>query len=328
MSRPGDELLAVISARQRLPWRAFRDAFNALHSRALASRSGLDEPLGLLRPRSLRLLSELAHAELPPFQVSTAVAAAPTVLARVPRPGLPRAVLCGSRGLSAAAELREACSTFGRDARVITATHPYSGGYAPSAIAVEASDDEVLQLVAERARIRFAGQPPAWGILRTSASVGEYEASLIWTTERDPTWPRMDFDPSSLTFSFERQEDAIRLSSFKDPVTRRQIHRIWRNGAAAITDRDWGRWLYLRERAVPVVVSDSNAQAMGIPATVPLPRLLARALALFAGLAPLRRGHPANPAASIDLYAGIPSEAAELLALKLGQQLVAFQLGR
>jgi hypothetical protein len=328
VSRPGDELLAVVAARRELPWRAFRDAFDVLHSRALAFRSGLDEPVGLLRPRSLRLLSELAHAELPPYEASTAVAAAPTVLARLPQPGLPRAVLCGSRGLDAAALLREACSPFGVDAGVVVVAHPYSGGYAPAAIGVEATDEQVLQRVAERAGIRFAARPPAWDILSASACVADYDSSLRWSTDLDPVWPRKDFNPATLVFGFERRDDAPRFSVFMDPITHRQIHRIWREGVSAVADRDWGRWLHLRDLSRDILLVDPGAQALAVPATVPLPRLLARALALFSGLAPRRQPHPDDASLLLDVYAAVPSQAAEVVAAKLGQQLLTRQLRR
>jgi hypothetical protein len=328
VSRLGDELLAVIAARRELPWRAFREAFDVLHSRALASRSALDEPVGSLRLRSLRLLSELAHAELPPYEAAAAVAAAPTVLARLPRPGLPRAVLCGSRGLDAANALREACSPFGVDAGVVVTAHPYSGGYPPAAIAVEATDEQVLQRVAERGRIHFVARPPAWSILSASASAADYDRSLRWSADPDPAWPRKDFNQATLTFGFERGDETPRFSVFQDPITHRQIHRIWRDSASAVADRDWGRWLHLRDRSLHVVLVDAEALALAVPATIPLPRLLARALALFSGLAPRRQPHPDDGSLLVDVYAAVPSEAAEVVAAKLAQQLLPRQLGR
>lgn len=328
MSRPGDELLAVISARQRLPWRTFRNAFDVLHSRALASGSAVDEPVGTIRMRSLRLFSELAHAELPPFEMSTTIAAAPTVLACLPRTGLPRALLCGSRDIITAAAIREACSSFGQDATVLTLNQPYSGGYAPAMIAVETTDWEVVQRVAERSRVQFVECPPAWTILRASATLDEYESSLAWTTDPDPLWLRKDFNDLSLSFNLEQDEHSLHLSSFMDPVAHRQIHRIWHDGVVATVDRDWGRWLFLNMRSLFIVDFDSEAQIVCIPSTVPLPRLLARSLTLFSGFAPHRRMHPDNPRLQIDVYRGIPREAAELLALKLGQKLIHFQMGR
>jgi len=244
------------------------------------------------------------------------------VLAKLPRAGLPIAVLCGSRDLELASRLREACSPFGRDARVIVASQPLSEGYAPSAIWIEVTDAGILDRLAECSGVTFAAEPPAWRLLRYSASVKDYEAKLAWTSEPDPEWYRKDFSPGSLTFSWTHAEGQTRLSSFKDPVTQRQIYRIWCNGRAAMVDRDWGRWLYLKEAGIGALFFDSNAQRVAVPATAPLPGLLGRALTLSSGLVPHRLTHPTEPMLLIDVYSAVSREAAEFLAEKLSQVLI------
>ncbi|HEU6445185.1 MAG TPA: hypothetical protein VFL61_09025 [Gaiellaceae bacterium] len=318
MSRAGDELLAVISARQRLPWQAFREAFDVLHARALHTGSGVDDAAGYVRTRSIRLLSELSHAEVLPYGGSTAICAAPTVLAALPLAGLPLACLCGSRSLRAAAYLREAASGFSDCVRVITRGQPFSGGYVPAAIHLEATDPELLEEVARRAEIEFVADPPAWQMLQHSGSVAEYEEQLQWNSDPDPAWPRKDFDPDALMFRSNDSRAGDRLSSFQDPLTRRQIHRLWRSGRAATIDRDWGRWLHLKDLGRSVVRFEEAGQALSVPATVPFPPLLGRALALCSGLAPARGPSPENPSLQIDVYRGVGAAAAELLAEKLG----------
>jgi hypothetical protein len=321
VSRAGDELLAVISARQKLPWQAFREAFDVLHARALHTGSAVDDAAGYVRIRSVRLLSELGHAEVLPWGGSTAFCAAPTVLAALPLTGLPVACLCGSRGLRAAADLRVAASSFGGRVRVITRSQPFSGGYAPSAIHLEATDAQLLGEVARRAEIEFVADPPAWQMLQYSGSAADYEHRLQWSSDPDPAWPQKDFDPDTLMFRSSDSGDADRLSSFHDPVTRRQIHRLWRSGRAATIDRDWGRWLYLRDLGASVLRFDETGQTLTVPATVPLPPLLGRALALCSGLAPARRPSREHADPQVDVYRGIGASVAELLAEKLGTDL-------
>jgi len=212
------------------------------------------------------------------------------------------------------------CAPFGHDARVIVVSQPHSGGYAPSVVRIEATDEALLERVAERAGIHLAADPPAWRLLRYSASIEDYEASLDWSSEPEPGWPRKDFAADSLTFRFVSIAGQARLSSFKSPVTHRKIYRIWRNGRAAIVDRDWGRWLYLKYAGAAALLFDSNAQCMAIPATVPLPGLLGRALTLFSGLVPFRRPHPAEAGLSVYVYSGVSPEAAKWFASKLGQE--------
>lgn len=322
MSSTGDQLLLLVSARRRLTWDAFRKSFDLLHTRALNTGTGVKDPVPYVRHKSLRLLSELAHCELPPYGSSAAVCIAPTALARLPLAGLPAATLCGSRGSGTAAALRSACSALGNDARVITVSQRASGGYPPSAIRVEVTDERVLEAVAAASGIRYAAHPPAWALLHYSGSLADYEAQLLWTTDPDPVWPRKDFDAASLTFRSERHDGPPRLSAFRDPLTGRQIHRLWRAGVAATVDRTWGRWLYLQEFGMQALRFHAQLQTVAVPATAPLPGLLGRALALFSGLAAQEAPDPGRPEALADHYTDVPYEAAEMLAAKLGQRLV------
>jgi hypothetical protein len=208
------------------------------------------------------------------------------------------------------------------EARVIVLTQPYAGGYAPSALAVDAVDDEMLSSVCKNAGIDFVPHPPAWSFLEKSASIAEYECSLLWTTDTDPSWPRRDFSVQYLHYEFPQSDDRPRLSSFKDPISRREIIRYWRGDEVATVDRDWGRWLLLRQKAISVIHFDPAAQMVGIPSTVPLPRLLSRGLALFSGKAPFRKANPRNSLRAIDWYGCVPAEAATWLGEKLGQPLL------
>jgi hypothetical protein len=315
-------LLLVVSARRRLTWGAFRQAFDLLHARALSAGIGVDDTVPYVRQKSLRLLGELGHCELPPYGGGALICIAPTVLARLPLAGLPAATLCGSRGSDTVARLRQACTQFGSEARVVAVRQRAPGGYAPIAIRVEVTNARLLAAVAAAVGVRFAAHPPAWALLRFSASLAEYEARLVWTSDPDPAWPRRDFDATSLTFRPDRADGPVRLSSFQDPVTHRQIHRLWRRDVAATVDRTWGRWVYLHAKSVQALSYDPQQQAVAVPATVPLPGLLGRALALFSGLAPAQVSRAGAGKMTFDHYEGVSYEAAEVLAAKLAQPLL------
>lgn len=322
MSSTGDQLLLLMSARRRLTWAAFRQSFDLLHARALSAGTGVGGSVPYVRQKSLRLLSELAHCDLPPYRSRVPICIAPTVLSRLPLAGLPAATLCGSRGSDTAATLRRACSQFGNEARVMTVGQRAAGGYTPTALRVEVTNERLLEEVAATAGIQLAAHPPAWALLDYSASLADYEAQLFWTPDPDPSWPKKDFDAASLTFRSDRADGPVRLSAFQDPLTRRQIHRLWRGDIAATVDRIWGRWLYLHAMGVQALSYDPQKQAVGVPATVSLPGLLGRALALFSGLAPDQVSHPGVQQMTFDNYAGVSHEAAEVLAAKLAQPLV------
>ena len=322
MSSPGDQLLSVVSARKKLSWIAFRDAFDVIHMGALAAGAGLDQPVDLLRLRTLRGFSELGHAESLPISSPTAVAVAPSALVKLPVLGLPMAILAGARPMDAPTTLRKACSAFGADASPLIEAQHATSAYSPAFIAVQAIDDHTLGAVAQVLGIPYVGSPPAWNLLHASASVGQYEASLEWNTDRDPDWPKKDFDPGSLTFRTSNDAGEAHLSVFTNPATRRILHRIRYGGRAAIVDRDWGRWLLLRGLGVDIVRYDATHQRIGVPSTVPLPYIIARSLALFSGRTPDFVGRPGDRAAGLDVYSNIPMEAAEYLAAQLGQKLI------
>lgn len=314
----GDELLAVISARKRLSWRFFRDAFDTLHADALRTGTAVDSSAASARVRTTRLLSELGHVEVLPHAGSATICAAPSILARLPQVGLPRACLCGARSLHTTAELRNVAARFGKRLRVLVRKQPFSGGYAPDAIELEATDVASLEEAATLAGVEFALAPPAWQLLGYSGSLAEYDAALDWNAEADPAWPRKDFDANTMTFRFGSVLTESRLSVFQDPVTRRQIHRLWRSRRAATVDRDWGRWLHLRDLGRSVIRFSEARQELSVPVTVPLPALLGRSMALCTGLAPTRRGTGNAPRVPVDVYQGVGAAAAALLATKLG----------
>jgi hypothetical protein len=321
MSRVGDELLAVVSARKQMSWRAFREAFDVLHSRALKARDGINEPVAFVRRRSLRLLADLGHCEFAQTGSTITVCASPSVLARLPLAGLPAAVVCGSRSFESFECLRDACAHFGREARIFQTRQTQSGGYVPSVITVEVDYEAMLHDVAAEVGIRLAGYSPAWRLLRYSGSVAQYEATLDWNEEPDPSWPRRDFSYSTMTFGINHDGRQRRLSSFQDPITQRQIHRLWQDGRVATVERDWGRWMYLRDVGTAAVLFDTSKQRLAIPSTAPLPGILARAISLFSGLAPIRRSGVANQTRAVDVYSRVSNAAAQLLAVKLGQTL-------
>jgi hypothetical protein len=323
MPTPGDQLLTVISARKKLGWNAFRDAFDVIHLGALSAGAGVDQPVDLLRLKTFRCFSELGHAEPLSISSTSAIAVAPTALARLPLRGLPSAIFAGARPMDTVAKLRRACSSFGSNASTIVDAQPSKQAYSPAFIGIQATDDATLEAVAQDLGIPYVSSPPAWNLLHTSASVSQYEASLEWNSDREPDWLKKVFDPGSLAFRSRGVPAEVQLSAFTHPVTRRTVHRIRYGDRAAIVDRDWGRWLLLSQLGVYILRYDPALQRIGVPTTVPLPYLLARSLTLFTGRIPDFVRPAGDASAGMDVYCNIPLEAAEYLSAQLGQQLIA-----
>jgi hypothetical protein len=325
--RAADELLAVLSARHKLSWHAWRCAFDVLQYNATKDGSAIDEPITFLRYRTLRIFQELAHCDFDEQIASRVCYAAPSLLVAIPNAGLPRALLCGSRGTRAANVLRQARMSFRADAWPIALRQPYCGGYAPSPLILEATGIEVLSRIAERCAVQFIPWPAAWSLLSCAKGLDDYEATLSWRADTDPTWPRKDFSKSSLGYGQTLStNERWRLSSYSDPRTTRTIYYLRRPTGLAAVDRHWGRWLYLSDVGTSVLRFDHKQQVLGVPISVPLPPILARSLALLSGLAPARKMRAEDKRHSLDIYCNVSHECAEVLAGKLRQNLIDAEL--
>ena len=324
--RAADELLAVLSARRILSWHAWRRAFDVLHSNATKNGTAIDEPITFLRYRTLRMFQELAHCDFGEEVATRVCYAAPSLLISIPSAGMPRSLLCGSRGTRAANILKEARGHFRADAWPIVLRQPYCGGYAPSALLLEATEIDVLSRIAEQCSVQFIAQPPAWSMLSCAKGLDDYEATLSWKKDSDPAWPRKDFSEISLAYGQVLATNTqSRLSSYSDPRTTRTLYFLRRSEGLAAVDRHWGRWLYLADAGMNILRYDDKRQLFGVPTSVPLPPILARSLVLLSGLAPSRAAH-SNGAPNLDIYCSVPRKCAEVLARKLRQKPVGFEL--
>lgn len=199
----------------------------------------------------------------------------------------------------------------------------------PPSMMLEASDPSLFMGVGEETGIFVDSQTPAaWALANYSVGVNEYFGSLQKGDIRELNWQRRWFDNASLVFS--RADHAGKQSllvEYTHAVTRDRIYYYWEDGSATEVDKNWGRYLSLSRNRRKVLVYDPRTHCLMVPATVPMPPLIARAMAMCsgkipcpgyacpAGAADLPPGHP------VDMYRGVPPEYASILARKLGQEL-------
>ena len=93
MSSRGDALLFAVAARRVLTWRSFTDVLDVIF--VPDARVGAD--VKQVRSAVAALGSSLGHWDVVSDEQGTRVCVAPPILAALPRPGLPTAVLCGAR---------------------------------------------------------------------------------------------------------------------------------------------------------------------------------------------------------------------------------------
>lgn len=315
--RPADQLLWALSGHRGLDWAHFRGAFEELFADYLADDDA-DRP-EVARFSAALMLDALGHAEAYLSAAPWRIVAAPPVLAELPLPGLPRAVLCGARTPSTAGDVRQAVATVGSQLRLIE-TQPQNS-LAPTVIEFVADSTEQLERLATALNIRRAAYPAALAIAAASAGVNEYVAQLEWSTTPEPNWKRSVFDPRTGRFGFAHRDiPDPRLVRYEHPIAGRRF-KLWRGDRSAAVELLWGRYAVLAELQISIVRYDDLTVTALVPRAAPLPRLLARALTLCSG-------HPSisDPAGDTrntryDRFAGVPPDLFNLAVSKLGQNL-------
>lgn len=320
-----DRLLYVISARQKMPWAAFRQAFDLLHEPEATET----EDAGSVRRRTARALDLLGHADFFFDESGGGVYAAPPVLAALPSTGLPEAVLCGTRAPNTLDQLREVCADHTGNVELEDVAHPRAAALTPSRIALRTETEETLQAVADALSIPYLRVPPARTLLAFAGDLDAYLGQLDAPKQGMlTTWKRKDFDPRHLRFRWGKNErDDFRLSQCLDPNRgNRWVHFLFEGGCRVAVDRNWGRYEALRRASIDVLHYDDRRFVLAVPGSAPLPRLLARALALCSGFAP--RFAPLTALAvtgpetwGYHLYERVPADLAAAVAAKVRQRL-------
>lgn len=332
MSDRGDFLLYVISAWRQMSWPAFKRAFDTLYMRHLASSASPQTPISRFRQRTVRLLDALGHLDVDFREGGGSVYAAPPLLARLPKAGLPEAVLCGARSPRTVSEILEARKARKRVLAVDIQAQENPYASIPRHVIVKAESVEMLAELASELHIGFAEIPSAWALLQYSGSLQDYVETRKWSMQSEINWIRYDFDPMRLQFRDPHDTASdVRLSSYDDPVRLRPIHYLWRGDSSALVDRDWGRYAILNWCNKHVLVYDAHSSLFIVPSSAPLPRLIARCLALCSGRAPVFRTKQQLPIDSpeqngFDAFISVPHDIAEMVASKLGQALVQVRL--
>jgi hypothetical protein len=152
--------------------------------------------------------------------------------------------------------------------------------------------------------------------------------ALKWQRGEQLTWVKKDFDLRTLRFRFEpADDDSFRLTRYVNPTKGTYLHRLSRDGHYAIVDCDWGRYAVLGEHGRNVLFYDERQKALAVPSSAPLPKLLARSLALCSGYPPRTIPSAQLAWASLETYAydvfrWVPVQIAEIVANCVGQTII------
>ena len=254
----------------------------------------------------------------------------PPTLILLPGSGTPCGLFTGARVPETARSLREAVLQVGSCARLLKQSQRIGSIEMPARIIVEAVDRKTLAAIAQEAGIDCdLDEPAAWKFVHLSMSITQINSSLVFGPRKEPNWARRTFREDQLKFNrVGAQPGSTRwLAEYLNPVDKQPRHWLWGHTAAAEVSRDWGRYIILEEKGRSVLLYDERSCALAVPATTPLPALLARAAALSSGIQPDIRT-TMGPVASIPekhpilLYQDVPCAIVEIIAAKLSQKLV------
>ena len=316
---PGDVLLYAASAKRDMTWETFKRIVNA----TCVPDGQQATEMKYVRAEAADIGDMLGHWETVHTEAGRRIVVAPPVLARLPWPGLPRAVLCGSRSPDTITDIREVCDwTDGLSLSIFAQSHH---PYAPTRIELSGESEEQLAAAGCDLSVHYTSTPAAWSIAQASGSVDDYIKTLTWEENEDLNWDRREFNPDLLSFRSPTKPRSptastdlsrLRLVTYSNPAGWDRRDWLWNDNACADVDRSWGRYCVLAFMGRSVLDYNHRDGVATVPRQVPLPKLLARALSLSSGEVPRL-----IPGTGIGLraYSSVPQPLFEMVAAKLHQ---------
>lgn len=311
--RPGDVLLYALSAERVMTW----DMFKRTVDRTCVPDDQIATESRYVRSEALDIGNVLGHWEVVGTGATRRIAVAPPVLARLPWPGLPMAVLCGSRSPDTIAEILATCDSVGGPS--LSMSHQLHHPYAPMRLVLSAESEEQMSAVGRALSVRYDPTPAAWSIAIASATVEDYIRALAWEERAELNWNRRAFDPELLRYrsSDGTYHSQLRLVMYSHPSGWDWRDWLWKDGESADVDRSWGRYCVLASVGRTVLHYDHKDGIATVPRQIPLPKLLARALTLSSGKAP---GLVPDSGIGLRAYPSVPRAVFDVVTAKLHQK--------
>ena len=336
------EVLQVVTRKQTLSWNHFKQVFDVLRARGIsdkvADETTRDSPKNE-RFQVQVVLESLGHVDFH-FGERPRVEVRPATLSRLPKGGLPCAVLCGARDATTRDQVQKVCNSQGVQ---LQAPQLKINAFALEPLLLQSSDLQSLENVARELQILWEPTPLAWQSAHLSPSLEELlevgrEALGAHLSESDYRVHRFnpaccEFEPVYASDFAGQAGDFLTYVPLKGGLNR----HLWieRDETGALRwvplDLSWGRYAALRLRHFRALVYDERRCLLAVPRGAPLPTPLARAAALCSGMAPaLRRINLLQswPPESFvqsshwNFYHDVPLPIAQIIGEKLGQTFV------
>lgn len=289
---PGDELLAYLTGRRQGKADYFNRAFDTINRAVQQNYLVAEKPLNRWSLSAYDTLGFLDYN----YERGTFTVAEPAFIPLPTRRGR-RALLVGSRTTALTEKIQDEAARHGIIVSVETQSRPEL--MLPSVITLMTDDSatqmgcQTIQQVAEAVGIPYLCQTlPQWGLLQLSGKISAFDAQFLAIPDETAAslgWLERVFNPDTLAFDpptgleLDRQLTFIRyeLHSWQ------QHYLLWIDGRGYPVERDWGRYALLARLKKQVIYKSEQSKNVAVPATLPLPRLLARAFTLTSGKLPL-----------------------------------------
>ena len=208
--------------------------------------------------------------------------------------------------------------------------HSRENAAIPRAIYIHATDKKIIEDIANQVGISCdVTSPASWRLACLSTAINEIKAGISFVEYAEPGWKKRTFNKERLVFSNSLiEEESQRLVEYRHPFTNQLHHWLWMNNTAAEVNRDWGRYMVLSDAGYNILIYNEQEFKLAVPATIPLPCLLARAAALCSGIPPLlvvsksQRIGNIPPNHPFQIYSRVPPKIATTIAQKLCQKFI------
>jgi len=309
-----DSLLHVLTARKRVLLPALREISAELEEGSFLQNR---EPDNFRTYKLARFLDMLGHLEYVQKGRASVLFVAPSCLARLPAIDRCLYVLCGGRSAAAADEMASFTLNGRKIAQVsVSSRKSFPDRLLPNRVVVEFDDVENGAQMASGLGVEISGTPAGWSLACMSASCQDFESSLAWRARTLRNEELKFYDPERCGF-VPYQPDSEGLGVRLDDPSFACIIR--RDQEAVVNDLDWGRCWAHAEAGTSCLRYDRNRKLFAVPSRLPLPRLIARALALCSGFPPIHTKLKLNFISDQWLvFQDVPREVALKVTEKLG----------
>jgi len=320
-----ENLIYAMSTRGNITIDEFNSLFRMVYSPGVSDRQ---ESIDVdIRSQFRRLLDSLGYCEFD-FDTRRVYMCEPS-LVLLPAFGLPKAVLVGARTPLLIKEINGAVKNC-KDKMILHYIPQSTVDFnMPALVYIEAIDVESIKTLAAKCGLSVdMDKPAAWALANFCFSHESLRKSMQFVPFVELDWKKRNFDVNNLIFTSRGTVDQNQtlLIEYLNPITRQNRHVLRDNGVAAGVNKDWGRYMALSHSQKQVILYNEKMQKLIIPVTVPLPCILARAVALCTGFVPkitttstkigdIPPNHP------VYVYSGVPKIISELITNKLGQKI-------